>query len=119
MGKLETGFTWVWHKDKATDEILNYLIDKGWCTFRADIAKGFLCLAQEGKAALHAERQERYKMRLTEQHRAEDMRYHDAEKKSDRKFQAVNTIISALVGSLLTLLVEHFDEVTQWLASLF
>lgn len=41
-----------------------------------------------------------------------------AEKQRDRKSQVFSSILSAVVGSLLTLLIEHFNSVLQFIASL-
>lgn len=42
-----------------------------------------------------------------------------AEKAKDRRFQLLNAIISAMVGAVFTLLVEHFDDVTAFFRRLF
>lgn len=48
----------------------------------------------------------------------EDMRQERAEQKAekskDRHFQLFNTLLGAVVGSLVTLLVEHFREITAF-----
>lgn len=52
-----------------------------------------------------------------------DMRQESAEKKAekskDRNFQLINTLLGAVVGSLVTLLVEHFPQIIRFLCSLF
>lgn len=42
-----------------------------------------------------------------------------AEHKKDRKSQLVNTLLGALAGALLTLVLEHFSELVQFLCLLF
>lgn len=50
----------------------------------------------------------------TEQHHAEEVAQQaaekKAEKKSNRRFQLFDTLLGALVGAALTLLVEHFSD---------
>lgn len=42
-----------------------------------------------------------------------------AEKKSDRRFQLLDTLFGAVIGSLLTLLAEHHDCVINFFLNLF
>ena len=41
-----------------------------------------------------------------------------AEKQRDRKYQVFSSILSAVVGSLLTLLIEHFKSILEFISSL-
>ena len=75
---------------------------------------------QPGTAAEKAyiiEQQERLRQQEAEQ-RQEELRQQaakeEAEKKSDRRFQLLNTMLSAFVGGILTLLVEHFDRILSF-----
>lgn len=42
-----------------------------------------------------------------------------AERTKDRRFQLINTLVSALLGGLVTLIVEHFDSVILFFQNLF
>lgn len=42
-----------------------------------------------------------------------------AEQAKDRRFQLVNTVISAVLGGLVTLFIEHFDSIITFLQNLF
>jgi len=42
----------------------------------------------------------------------------EAEKKSDRRFQTKQTLLGAVVGSILTLLVEHFSGIVSFISGL-
>ena len=42
-----------------------------------------------------------------------------ADKISDRRFQLLNSFLSAVTGSLLTLLVEHWESVIKFIRDLF
>ncbi len=50
---------------------------------------------------------------------ARQMSEERAQKKSDRRFQILNSLLSAVAGSLLTLLVEHFLELMDFLGKFF
>lgn len=43
----------------------------------------------------------------------------EADKASDRKFQTKQTILDAVVGTVLALAIEHFGEIISFVASLF
>lgn len=53
----------------------------------------------------------------------DDMRQNHAEEKSekekDRRFQLFNTFVGALIGSIFTLLIEHWNEITALFSSFF
>ena len=102
-----------WRCKALRGEILRELrqADKG----RIDIYR-----PKPGTAAEKAyiiEQQERLRQQEAEQ-RQEELRRQtakeEAEKKSDRRFQLLNTLLSAFVGSVLTLLVEHFDRILSF-----
>lgn len=42
-----------------------------------------------------------------------------AEKAKDRRFQLINTMLGAISGSLITLLVEHWAGIVDWVLYLF
>lgn len=54
---------------------------------------------------------------------AQQMDQEHAEKKSekakDRRFQFVNTVVSAILGGLVTLVIERFNSIISFLQSLF
>ena len=53
----------------------------------------------------------------------EHLREKDAEEKAenhrDRKVQIISSILGAVIGSLLTLLIEHFQGIVEFIGSLF
>lgn len=57
-------------------------------------------------------------LRESEQQRQEMAENHSAERRKE-KSSLRNAIISAVSGSLLTLIVEHFDEIIRCLVGLF
>jgi hypothetical protein len=71
-----------------------------------------------------------YQTVLAEEYRRDQLAKEMADKKSqqkvDRRFQLLNTLLSAIAGGILTLLIEHFPAVLNglgkfflWLSSLF
>ncbi len=51
------------------------------------------------------------------------LREKDAEEKAenqrDRKVQVISSILGAVIGSLLTLLIEHFQDIVEFIGSFF
>ena len=41
-----------------------------------------------------------------------------AEHATDRRFQLINTLVSAILGGIVTLIVEHFDSILSFLQGL-
>lgn len=66
-------------------------------------------LFQQSKERLRQQEAEQRQEELRQQAAKEE-----AEKKSDRRFQLLNTLLSAFVGGILTLLVEHFDRILSF-----
>lgn len=54
---------------------------------------------------------------------AQKMNQEHAEKKSehakDRRFQLINTLVSAVLGGVVALIVEHFDAILSFFKNLF
>lgn len=106
------GIQFSGHKDETTEYLIGKRYIIGYHPISSD---GSVCgetvtwvITEPGKRAL--EEFEEY---------ARKMSYERAEKKSDRRFQVLNTLLSAVVGSLLTLLVEHFSKILELLRKLF
>ena len=70
---------------------------------------GGMNLFQQSKERLRQQEAEQRQEELRQQAAKEE-----AEKKSDRRFQLLNTLLSAFVGGILTLLVEHFDRILSF-----
>lgn len=69
------------------------------------------------ETARKIEQEERLRRQEAEQRQEELCRQtakEEAEKKSDRRFQLLNTLLSAFVGGVLTLLAEHFDRILSF-----
>lgn len=111
MMRLEHGMEWTWHLDQNADDILRYLISRGLCEAREDFRRNWLQLSQEGKILLQEYRENSAAEKKKLEQWREEMAEKEAEKKVEHRFQLLNTLFGAVVGSLLTLFVEHFSEV--------
>jgi len=101
--------------DGQSNETLNFLFRKKYIVKHrislpdGQISEDVICsITEPGRKALEE----------FEEH-ADVMADKSAEKKSDRRFQILNSLLSAVVGSLLTLFVEHFSEIIQFIGNLF
>lgn len=99
MRHLNKGMVYHFFEDGMDDE-MHDLLRRNICQAREDLAPDFYMLTQKGKNLLCAEDKN-----------AEKVAKHAAEKKADRRFQLANSVIAAIVGSAVTLLVEHFSEI--------
>lgn len=104
-----------------TKRLLNHLLSKGTLCYLSQafpMENARIGITPFGTSLLEAHR-ERLSM---EQRHAEEMAQQaakkKAEKKSDRRFQLTNTLLGALVGAGLTLVVEHFSEILTFLRGL-
>lgn len=115
LGRLENGTAWTWFQSEQEDGVLHFLMDRGLCTPREDIAPGWMELTEEGRAALaglrkqHAEqtKQEREKKRA-EAVRLEERQQDHADEERRYRTQNKIAIIMPLVTFALGVLVEHF-----------
>lgn len=76
------------------------------------MSDGRYTITSTGREVLELEEQ-----RIQEQ--AQKMAEEKAEKRKDRCFQLLNSLFSAAAGALLTLSVEHFPAILDFLKSLF
>lgn len=126
LGRLENGMVWVWFQSEREDAILHYLMDKGLCTSREDIAPGQMALTEAGCAALaglrkqHAEQTKHER----EKERAEAVRLKERQQDhadEERRYRTQNkiAIIMPLVTFALGMLVEYFYGVLRFIFSVF
>lgn len=108
MRRLDEGMVYRFFEGGGMDDEMHDLLRRDICQAREDLAPDFYMLTQKGKDLLCAEDKN-----------AEKVAKHAAEKKADRRFQLANSVISAIIGSVVTLLVEHFPEITTFFQHLF
>ncbi len=114
LERLEHGFVWEWHQDPQQDNMFRYLMDQGICHAREDIRPGWLELTEAGKSLLQEFRQnETIQLRQQSEKEAAEAKRLE-ERKEDRaaeerryKGQNWTTILAAILGSAVTLLIEH------------
>lgn len=114
MEWLESGLYWKWHVNENVDEMLRFLMENGFCEAREDIGHDLLKLTQKGKMGLELARKQAAEKaeKQSEKEAAETKRLE--ERKEDRaaeerryKGQNWTTILAAILGSAVTLLIEH------------
>lgn len=105
--------------DRNITEPLRFLIRKKYVVIYNPVLSGgeisdtAVCVITEiGKDALAEYERAEDKMR---QQKADK----ESEKKSDRKFQIINTLFGAIVGAVITLLIEHRSCVFDFFFNLF
>ena len=126
LESLENGTSWEWFQSPKADEILHFLVDSGYCTAREDIALGWICPTEQGKAALA-----RYRIESAEaaQRKSDDQareakrlqERHEDQTNEERRYRTQNkiSIRMPLVTFVLGLLVEHFYGIVSFCFSVF
>lgn len=78
-----------------------------YVSYRGEMVAGYY-VSDKGKSYLKQQEQLR-----------QDIAQHKADRRTDHKVAIFSSIIGAVVGSVLTLLFEHFGEVIELISSVF
>lgn len=114
LEQLEHGFEWEWHRDPQSDDALRYLMEQGLCHAREDIRPGWLELTEVGKSLLQEflqnetiQHRQQSEKEAAEAKRLEERKEDRAAEERRYKGQNCTTILAAILGSAVTLLIEH------------
>ena len=78
-----------------------------------------LCVMEEALRQQNQEAEAIHVLKNMDDNMRQNHAEEKAEKAKDRRFQIINTLIGAVSGSLITLLIEHWTGVVNWVVHLF
>lgn len=129
MELLEKGLNY-WHLLEDQQWTLRYLQDHGIAQPKAYIADGYYDLSETGKRILEEHkrmesirqedirREQAQEQKHLEQAAADKAERH-AEKRADRKFQIILSVLQALLTLVIGLLAEYFFDIIDCISAFF